>query len=46
MMNPLVLMAGALIVGWGVVWVMLGQQVRRQSELAKKIEELEARERK
>ena len=42
-MDPLVVVAGALIVGWVVVWLMLGQQVRRQGELEKKIDALESK---
>ena len=40
-MNPLVIVAVVLCLGWAGLWLMLGRQVRRQRELAKKIEELE-----
>ena len=39
----LLAVAGALGVGWLVVWFLLRRQVRRQSALAKRIEELESR---
>ena len=35
--------AGVLGVGWIVLWVMLGRQVRRQSALARKIDDLESK---
>jgi hypothetical protein len=40
----LLAIAAVLCVGWVVLWIMLGQQVRRQSALAKKINALEARD--
>lgn len=39
----LLAVAGALGVGWLVVWFLLGRHVRRQAALAKRIEELESR---
>jgi hypothetical protein len=41
-LSPVVLVGIALCVGWVVLWVVLQQQVRRQSELDKKIAALEA----
>jgi hypothetical protein len=39
--SPLVIVAVALSVGWVVFGVLLWRHARQQSELAKKIEELE-----
>jgi|GEM_PF-2105240 len=40
-MTPLVIVGLSLSLGWAILWIGLGRQVRGQSELAKKIEELE-----
>ncbi len=42
-MNPLAVMGVALGIGWVVVWYLMNRQVKRQSELEKKVEALEGR---
>ena len=42
-MSPLMILGVALGLGWVVVWFLMNQQVKRQSELEKKIDGLEKR---
>jgi hypothetical protein len=42
-MNVLAILGLSLGLGWGVIWFLMNLQIQRQSELEKKIDELEKR---